>query len=137
MHLAIQNKVLCLILLSINISSANAQSFAIDTAKNKITDTTLKDFPFPALKNIAIGNTVKLTVGGQLREFYQHFHNEVWGTIPPALVDKNGFYWHRLMLSTDWQFGKRINLFGELNSALATGRKGGNRPSIDHNDLDL
>ena len=137
MQLEIQNKFLCLLLLSINISSANAQSFAFDTAKNKIADSPLKDFPIPALKDIAIGKSVKLTVGGQLREFYQYYHNEVWGDIPPAWVDKNGFYWHRIILSTDWQFGKRINLFGEFNSALTSGRKGGNRPSVDYNELDL
>jgi hypothetical protein len=128
---------LCLLLFSINISSANAQSFAFDTAKNKIADSSLKDFPIPALRDIAIGKSVKFTVGGQLREFYQNFHNEAWGDIPPAWVDKNGFYWHRIILSTDWQFGKRINLFGELNSALTSGRKGGNRPSVDYNELDL
>ena len=128
---------MCLLLFSINISSANAQSFAVDTAKNIIADSSLKDFPIPALKNIAIGNSVKLTVGGELREFYQYFHNEVWGTIPSAAVDKNGFYWHRIILSTDWEFGKRINLFGELNSAITSGRKGGNRPSVDYNELDL
>ena len=137
MQLGIQNKFLCLLLLSINISSAGAQSLAFDTAKNKVVDSSFKDFPIPALRDITIGKSVKLTVGGQLREFYQNFHNESWGDIPHAWVDKNGFYWHRIILSTDWQFGKRINLFGELNSALTSGRKGGNRPSVDYNELGL
>jgi hypothetical protein len=41
------------------------------------------------------------------------------------------------MLSSDLQFGKRINVFAELKSGLTSSRAGGNRPRIDYNELDF
>ena len=118
-------------------NSLKAQSNITDTLENETHVSTKKDFPLPSLKNISIGKFVKLSIGGQLREYYQFYNNEKWGNLPPSLVDKNGFYWHRVVLSSGWQFGKRIHLFTEFNSSLTSDRKGGNRPSIDYNQLDI
>jgi hypothetical protein len=112
-----------LLLLVVNLPFAKAQSISVDTVTNNVA--------------IALGKSVKLTIGGQFREMYQYYNNEKWGDIPSKLIDKNGFYWHRIILSGNWQFGSKINLFSELTSSLVSGREGGNRPSIDYNELDI
>jgi len=97
------------------------------------------DYAFPILKKIPLSNSVPvyLSVGGQLREYYQFYKNENFGKLPHAYVDNNGFIWHRVMLNFEMQVGNRVVLFTELKSGLTTSRAGGNRPRIDYNELDF
>ena len=112
----------------------------VDSVKKDFSKThKSKNLPFPFLKNIVLDkkHSLTLSIGGQVRENYQYYKNEKWGDVPAGFIDNNGFFWHRFMLSSDLQFGKRINVFAELKSGLTSSRAGGNRPRIDYNELDF
>ena len=74
-----------------------------------------------------------LSVGGEVRERYEYFHNSLWGRGPQ---DKNGYLLQRHMLHADLHFGPNFRFFGQLKSGLEGGRKGGPRPS-DEDKLDV
>jgi hypothetical protein len=138
----ITGSLLCLLLMAhlVPLKAQIITPAASDTAKYSSSQSNkLKGFPFPSLKNVTIAENfpIKLSIGGHFREYYQYFKNERWGDIPPTLIDKNGFYWSRFMLSSDWQLGKSVNLFFELKSGLTSSRAGGNRRRIDYDELDI
>jgi hypothetical protein len=74
-----------------------------------------------------------LSVGGEVRERYEYFHNSLWGQGPQ---DKNGYLLQRYMLHADLHFGPNFRFFGQLKSGLEGGRNGGPRPS-DEDKLDI
>ncbi|MCU0434933.1 MAG: alginate export family protein [Bacteroidia bacterium] len=67
--------------------------------------------------------------GGEIRAQAQHFTNENWGDIPQQNYTS---YYTRLLLHSDFHFGKRARVFVQFNNTLAFGRVTGNR-SIDQN----
>jgi len=73
-----------------------------------------------------------LTLGGEIREWYERFQNANWGEGPQ---DGNGYLLQRLTVYSDWNLGKRIRFFGQLTSAIEAGRNGGPRPMIDEAKL--
>ena len=74
-----------------------------------------------------------VTIGGEIRPFYEYFKNEDFGEEPQ---DPNGFWLNRLMLHADWRFGRRFRVFSQIKSGIAGGRTGGARPP-DKDLLDL
>ena len=74
-----------------------------------------------------------LSIGGELRERYEYFHNSLWGQGPQ---DDDGFLLQRYMLHADVHIGERMRVFGQLKSGLESGRTGGPRPP-DEDELDL
>ena len=75
---------------------------------------------------------VYLSLGGDLRERYEYFHNAQWGQGPQ---DPDGFLTQRYMPYLDlhlWTWGR---FFGQLKSNLESGRTGGPRPT-DRDELD-
>jgi hypothetical protein len=66
-----------------------------------------------------------LTLGGEVREWYEAFQNANWGVGPQ---DRNGYLLQRLSGYADWHLGNGIRLFGQLTSATEEGRNGGPRP---------
>jgi Alginate export len=67
-----------------------------------------------------------LTLGGEIREWYEGFQNANWGEGPQ---DGNGYLLQRISLYSDWNLGERVRLFGQLTSAIEAGRNGGPRPT--------
>jgi hypothetical protein len=67
-----------------------------------------------------------LTIGGEVREWYEGFQNVNWGEGPQ---DGNGYLLQRISLYSDWNLGQRVRFFGQLTSAIEAGRNGGPRPT--------
>ena len=74
-----------------------------------------------------------LSLGGLIRERYEYIHNPLWGQDPQ---DKRGVFLQRYMLHADVQIGAYVRVFGQLHSALESGRQGGPSP-VDEDKLDL
>ncbi len=74
-----------------------------------------------------------LSLGGEVRERYEYFHNTNWGQGPQ---DEDGYVLQRYMLHADLHLGEALRAFGQLKSGLENGRSGGPRPT-DEDKLDL
>lgn len=60
-----------------------------------------------------------LSLGGELRQWYELRRNPNFGDLPPGTVDDdNGTLQHRFMLHGDLNLSKRFRLFGQLNNTL-------------------
>lgn len=91
------------------------------------------------IKYIALRNDRDwyLTIGGEMRQRYEFFHNEDYGK---ALADKNGnnhSFLQRYMLHGDLHLGSNIRIFTQFMSTLEHGRIDGPRPEVDRNDFDM
>jgi hypothetical protein len=87
-----------------------------------------------SLKYLRLGSSGVsfLTIGGEVREWYEGFHNALWGMGPQ---DGNGYLLQRLSAYSDFHVGRRIRIFAQLTSNLEAGRNGGPRPVIDESKL--
>src|SRR6185436_13627650 len=74
-----------------------------------------------------------LTLGGEIRERYEYYHNNLWGRGPQ---DHDGYFLQRYMVHADAHFGNHFRLFTQFKSGLGDGRNGGPRPT-DRDDFDL
>lgn len=72
-----------------------------------------------------------LTLGGEVREWYEVFRNANWGVGPQ---DRDGYLLQRVSAYADWHLGEGIRVFGQLTSATEAGRNGGPRP-VDEDQL--
>ena len=90
---------------------------------------------FDPIKYIALSerSDLYLTLGGQLRDRYEYFDNNLFGSGPQ---DRNGYNLLRLMANADLHLGPHVRMFVEGISATEQGRVGGPRPS-DLNQVDL
>ena len=73
-----------------------------------------------------------LTFGGEAREWFEHFDNEGWGTIPGG----DSYALQRYMAHADVHLSSHYRLFFQLKTGLEDGRKVGPRP-FDLDRLDL
>jgi hypothetical protein len=91
-----------------------------------------RDFLDP-VKFISLGSQKDqyLTMGGEVREWYEVFGNANWGVGPQ---DRDGYLLQRVSTYVDWHLGDGIRLFGQLASATEFGRNGGPRP-VDEDKL--
>lgn len=69
-----------------------------------------------------------LTVGGEVREWYEGFRNANWGEGPQ---DDNGYLLQRISLYGDWHASSRVRFFGQLTSDIEAGRNGGPAPNME------
>jgi hypothetical protein len=74
-----------------------------------------------------------LTLGGEVRERYEYYHNSQWGLGPQ---DDNGYLLQRYMIHADTHLGEYVRLFAQFKSGLEDGRNGGPRPT-DEDEFDL
>ncbi len=74
-----------------------------------------------------------LSFGGEARERYEYFNHPNWGQDP----QDHGYFLQRYFLHGDLHMGEHFRLFTQIQSSMEDGRKGGPRPSIDENELDL
>lgn len=91
--------------------------------------------PLDALKCIPLSadRSVRLSLGGELRERYEYTRNPTWGE---DRQDGDGAFLQRYILQGDLRLGDHLRFFGQLYSALEKGRSGPTSP-IDENRLDL
>jgi hypothetical protein len=91
--------------------------------------------PFDAIKFVPLGaeGDRYLSLGGEIRQRYEYFHNPVWGQ---EENDPNGYWLQRYMLHTDLHLGNRVRFFGQIKSGIELGREGGPR-GADEDKLDL
>lgn len=90
---------------------------------------------FDTIKFIPLTSTRAsyLTLGGEIRERYEYFHNSQWGRGPQ---DNDGYVLQRYMIQADAHLGDSFRLFAQFKSGLEDGRHGGERPT-DRDDFDL
>jgi hypothetical protein len=74
-----------------------------------------------------------LTLGGEVRERYEYFHNAFWGQGPQ---DRDGYLLQRYMLHANVRVVDWFRFFTEFKSGLVEDRNGGARPT-DRDDFDL
>jgi hypothetical protein len=74
-----------------------------------------------------------LTLGGEIRERYEYYQNNLWGRRPQ---DNNGYLLQRYMVHADAHFGHYFRFFAQFKSGLEHDRSGGPRPT-DRDDFDL
>src|SRR3989440_3343987 len=74
-----------------------------------------------------------LTLGGEIRQRYEYYHNTLWGRGPQ---DDNGYLLQRYMIHADAHLGDYFRVFTQFKSGLEDGRTGGPRPT-DRDDFDL
>lgn len=67
-----------------------------------------------------------LTMGGEIREWYEGFRNANYGIGPQ---DTNGFLLQRISLYSDWHVADRLRFFGQFTSDIEVGRNGGPQPN--------
>ncbi len=96
-------------------------------------DPALRSDPLDRLKCLELGAAGRLALGGEIRQRYEYTHNPLWGDDPQ---DDAGVYLQRYLLQGDLRAGANLRLFGQLYSALATGRAGPTSP-VDENQLDV
>ncbi len=72
-----------------------------------------------------------LSVGGELRERYEFFHDLDQGRAPADAQGNNGDWLQRYLLHGDLHFGPYVRIFGQVVTGEEAGRIGGPRPDID------
>ena len=98
----------------------------------------LKEHPrvdkWDSIKFIPIGwpDASYLSLGGEVRQQYERFANEEWGT---ETADRSGYALQRYMLHADLRLRQRFRIFVQVKSGIETGRAGGPRPP-DENRFD-
>lgn len=76
---------------------------------------------------------VSLSLGGDIRQRYEYTHDPGFGADPQ---DESGVWLQRYILHGDLELGPTFRVFGQLFSALESGREGGPSP-VDENELAL
>src|SRR6266700_243083 len=97
-------------------------------------DVTLRGDLWDSVKFIPLraGGKSYLTIGGEIREAFEHVGNDNWG----KQAYMNAFFLERYMFHTDWHLGEHIRAFVQFKSGVESFRKGGPRP-IDEKKLDF
>lgn len=73
-----------------------------------------------------------VSLGGEIREDFEHVGNDNWGAQPYM----NSFLLQRYMVQSDWHLGENLRAFVEFKSGLEDLRGGGPRP-IEEKRLDF
>jgi hypothetical protein len=77
-----------------------------------------------------------LSVGGEVRERFEFFHNLDEGGAPANSQGNNADLLQRYLLHADLHVGPSFRFFGQFVTGLEEGRIGGPRPDIDKNVFD-
>jgi hypothetical protein len=98
-------------------------------------DSALRNDLWDPIKFIPItsGEGSYLSLGGEIREQYERIGNSQWGTVP----NDHGYLLQHYMFHADLRVGRSLRLYVQLRSGIETGRRGGPRPMIDEDRLDL
>ena len=78
-----------------------------------------------------------LSLGGEVREWFESYHNDGFGAGPANANGYNTYFLQRYMLHADWHLGSNWRVFVQSISGQEDGRIGGPRPDIDVNEFDI
>ncbi|MDB5339774.1 MAG: hypothetical protein JWN70_5393 [Planctomycetaceae bacterium] len=94
--------------------------------------------PLDHLKYIPFGaqDGYFLTLGGDVREWFESYHNDSFGAGPGNAEGYNTYFLQRYMLHADIHLGSDWRIFVQSISGFEDGRIGGPRPDIDVNRFD-
>jgi Alginate export len=93
---------------------------------------------FNVLKNIPLSKSSTVSFGGEIREQYQYFDNLNFGDVPPTVKKiSTGQVWHRVMLHSNIEIGKKVRVFAQVNSTFRFFNLNPITPEIDENQLSL
>lgn len=92
-----------------------------------------------SIKYIPLGDLEDwyLSIGGEMRQRYEFFHNEEYGKAAADAHGNNNAWLQRYMLHGDLHLGANIRIFTQFMSTLEDWRKAGPRPDVDENTFDL
>lgn len=76
------------------------------------------------------------SVGGEVRERFELYHNPVFGQAPQDSHGNNAYFLQRYMFHGDLHLGPSFRIFAQFKSGLEDGRSGGPRP-FDEDRFDL
>ncbi|MDP3172827.1 MAG: alginate export family protein [Phenylobacterium sp.] len=82
---------------------------------------------------IPLGNGASLSIGADLRAYYEGFRNENFG----VGLAENRYFQNRALVHANLRINDNLRIFTQLQSEGVTNRKGGPRRTIDRNDLDV
>jgi len=118
-----------------NASPPAFTSLRYDEDYSYLKDPSARTDVFDPIKYISIGELSDsyLTLGGQLRDRYEYFHNYLFGSGPQ---DHNGFNLVRAMVNADLHLGPMVRVFAQGISATEQDRTSGARAS-DEDKVDL
>ncbi|HXJ57948.1 MAG TPA: alginate export family protein, partial [Verrucomicrobiae bacterium] len=82
-----------------------------------LSDPALRTDFLDALKFIGLSKSGEsyLTLGGEIRERYEYYHNSQWGLGPQ---DDNGYLLQRYMIHGDTHLGEWFRVFAQFKSGL-------------------
>lgn len=78
-----------------------------------------------------------LSIGGEMRQRYEFYHNPNFGSGPANHHGNNDYSLQRYLVHGDLHLGRHFRIFGQFMSSLENGRIGGPRPEVDRNTFDL
>lgn len=65
------------------------------------------------------GKIPTITVGGEIREYFQSYHNYNFGQIPSTFSEPDPHQlWHRVLLHSSLKLSSNFRIFGQLNSTF-------------------
>lgn len=93
---------------------------------------------FDKLKFIPISKSINVSFGGEIREQLQYYNNINFGDVPPTYEKSSTWQlWHRLMIHSNMEVGKKTRLFTQLGSTYRFLNPNPLNPEIDQNRLNL
>jgi hypothetical protein len=78
-----------------------------------------------------------LSIGGELRERYEFYHNPNFGAGPQDAQGNNDWMLQRYLLHGDLHVNENVRFFGQFISGIESGEIGGPRPDVDRDDFDM
>jgi hypothetical protein len=78
-----------------------------------------------------------LTIGGDVREWFESYHNDSFGDGPGNSAGYNTYFLQRYMLYGDLHLSPNFRTFVQSINGFEDGRIGGPRPLIDRDQFDL
>lgn len=79
-----------------------------------------------------------LTVGGEIREYFQSYQNLNFGQTPASYTEPNpSQLWHRIMLNSSLKLSNSIRIFGQLNSTFRLFNPNPITSQVDENSLSI
>lgn len=90
------------------------------------------------IKYLSLGNHQTISLGGEIREQLQYFHNPNFGDLPKLSSNGDvGQLWHRAMTHLSYESGENFRIFAQLSSTFRFFNPNQAAPEIEENHLSL
>ncbi len=88
-------------------------------------------------KFIPFGNRCNISLGGEVREQFQYYHNSNFGDLPSGYKPNTSRLWHRAMTHANIEVGKTMRIFTQLGSTFRFLSPVPATPEIEENHLSI